>query len=94
MQMTVDQIREYLRNKIDNSWYYNARIDYGVSGRFLDAQAYGDKLQHLRIIWEEDGKRYKMPVSWWTEYSAEQIYDIWMECAGDEDTEELPPSTK
>lgn len=87
MQMTVDQIREYLRNKIDNSWYYNARIDYGVSGRFLDAQAYGDKLQHLRIIWEEDGKRYASLVSWWTEYTAEQIYNIWME---EDEPEEIP----
>lgn len=32
-----------------------------------------------------------MPVSWWTEYTAEQVYNIWMEFAGDEDTEELPP---
>ena len=59
--MTIENIREYLRDKIDNSWYYNAHIDYGVSGRFLDAQPYGDKGQHLYIFWEEDGKRYKMP---------------------------------
>lgn len=91
MNMTVDQIREYLRDKIDNSWYANARIDYGVSGRFLDAQPYGDQGQHLYIFWEEDGKRYRMPVDWWTEYTAEQVYNIWMEFAGDDDTEELPP---
>lgn len=87
MRMTVDQIREYLRDKIDNSWYYNARIDYGVSGRFLDVQAYGDQLQHLRIIWEEDGKRYASVVSWWTEYTAEQVYNIWME---EDEPEEIP----
>lgn len=87
MKMTVDQIREYLRDKIDNSWYYNARIDYGVSGRFLDVQAYGDQLQHLRITWEEDGKRYASVVSWWTEYTAEQVYNIWME---EDEPEEIP----
>lgn len=86
MKMTVDQIQEYLRNKI-SGWYENARIDYGVSGHFLDAQPYGDKLQHLRITWEEDGKRYTSVVSWWTEYTAEQVYNIWME---EDEPEELP----
>lgn len=88
--MTNQTIKTALEARINN-WYENARIDYGVSGRFLDVETYGDKGQHLYILWEEEGKRYKMPVSWWTEYNAEQVYNIWMEFAGDEDTEELPP---
>lgn len=92
MKMTVDQIREYLRSKI-SGWYENAHIDYGVSGRFLDAQAYGDQLQHLRIIWEEDGKRYASEVSWWTEYTAEQVYNIWMEEDEPEEILDVQPAT-
>jgi len=87
--MTINACKAALKSYI-TKWYENAHIDYGISGRFLDAQTYGEKGQHLSIFWEEDGKRYKMPISWWTEYSAEQVYNIWMECAGDEDTEKLP----
>lgn len=88
--MTIENVKNALNTRI-SGWYEDARIDYGVSGRFLGVETYGDKGQHLYIFWEEEGKRYKMPVSWWTEYNAEQIYNIWMEFAGDEDTEELPP---
>lgn len=83
--MTIDNIKTALETRI-SGWYTNARIDYGITGRFVDAIAYGDKLQHLRITWEEDGKRYALNVAWYTEYTAEQIYNIWME--GD-DIEEL-----
>ena len=35
----------------------------------------------LKIIWEEMGKRLEMIVEWFTEYTPEQIYNIWMEMA-------------
>lgn len=84
--LTIETAKAYLRNHI-SGWYDSARIDYGVSGQFEDCQTYGEQGQNLRIIWSEDGKRYASTVSWWTEYTAEQIYNIWME---GEDAEELP----
>lgn len=86
--MKIDYINKYLENHINN-WYRNSLLDYGINGRFVRVNVYGDKGQHLSIIWEEDGRQYKMPVSWWAEYTAEQIYNIWMEFGGDEDTEEI-----
>lgn len=81
---SINNIREYLSAKI-TGWYANAGIDYDVSGRFLDVQEDGND---LRIIWEEDGKRYACVVAWWRDYSgAEQIYNIWME---EDEPEELP----
>lgn len=83
--MTLERIDKYLENRINN-WYHNSLIDYGINGKFVRAEAKGDS---LRIIWEEEGKRYAMPVSWWPEYTAEQVYNIWMEMGGGEDTEEI-----
>ena len=76
--MTIERIKNYLEQKITNSWYENAEIDYGVSGKFLDAEIIGTD---LRIIWEEMGQRLEYVVGWFTEYSLEQIYNIWMEAA-------------
>ncbi len=74
--MKLNQIKNYLNEKITNSWYKNSEIDYGITGKFIDAQAIGDD---LKIIWEEMGERLEMVVGWFTEYTAEQIYNIWME---------------
>lgn len=83
----IERIKSDLNNRIAG-WYRNARIDYGVSGRFLDAQ---EDRNDLRIVWEEDGKCYASTVSWWAEYTPEQIYNIWME---ESEPEELPALTK
>lgn len=69
-------LKKYLNEKITNSWYRNTAIDYGITGKFLDCHAIGP---NLIIIWEEMGERMEMVVSWFTEYTAEQIYNIWME---------------
>lgn len=79
-------IKSALASRISR-WYDNSKIDYGVTGKFVDAEVYGDKSQHMRIIWEEKGKHYATVIDWWTEYTAEQLYYIWMES---EDIEELP----
>lgn len=74
--MTIKTIKNYLKNKINNSWYANSAIDYGITGRFLDVEVIG---HNLKVIWEEMGERFEMVISWFEEYTPEQIYNIWME---------------
>lgn len=74
--MTLTNIKNYLEQKITDSWYKNSEIDYGITGKFLDAEIIGN---NLKIIWEEMGEQLEMVVSWFTEYTPEQIYNIWME---------------
>lgn len=76
--MKLENIKNYLNEKITNSWYVNAAIDYGITGKFIDCEAIGNS---LKIIWEEMGECFEMVVDWFTEYSPEQIYNIWMEMA-------------
>lgn len=72
----VKAVAQYLNNKI-TGWYENARIDYGVSGKFLSCKAEGEN--GIRINWEENGKEYTMVINWFTEYTIEHLYNIWME---------------
>lgn len=74
--MTLQYIRDYLEQKITNSWYANAAIDYGITGKFIDCEPIGTD---LKIIWEEMGERLEMIVAWFADYTPEQIYNIWME---------------
>lgn len=76
--MNVQNIKSYLKEKITNSWYRDAEIDYGISGGFLDAEAVN---HDLKVVWEEDGERLEMVIDWYTEYTPEQLYNIWMEAA-------------
>lgn len=76
--MTIERIKIYLEQKITNSWYKNAEIDYGMTGKFLDAEIRGND---LKIVWEEMGERLEYIVGWFAEYNLEQIYNIWMEMA-------------
>ena len=80
--MKLETVKKYLEEKINNSWYSNAKLDYGISGHFIDAQEEGN---HLRIIWEEQGNRYHMVINWYQEYTLEQLYNIWMEGEGKEE---------
>lgn len=72
----VKAAAQYLSNKI-TGWYENARIDYGVNGKFLSCKAEGEN--GIRINWEENGKEYTMVINWFTEYTTEHLYNIWME---------------
>lgn len=72
----VKAVAQYLSSKI-TGWYENARIDYGVSGKFLSCKAEGEN--GIRINWEEEGKEYTMVINWFTEYTTEHLYNIWME---------------
>ena len=75
--MTLDNIKNYLAHKIAG-WYYNAKLDYDVDGKFLSAKAEG---HNLKIAWEEMGERLETVIPWYTEYTPEQLYNIWMEAA-------------
>ena len=72
----VKAVAQYLSSKI-TGWYENARIDYGVNGKFLSCKAEGEN--GIRINWEENGKEYTMVINWFTEYTTEHLYNIWME---------------
>lgn len=74
--LKLENIKSYLNEKITNSWYKNAEIDYGVTGKFIDCKTC---LNALIIIWEEMGEHLEMTINQYQEYDAEQIYNIWME---------------
>lgn len=76
--MTLASLKNYLNDRITNSWYKNTEIDYNITGKFLDAEIIGND---LKIIWEEMGERFEYIVGWFTEYTPEQLYNIWMEMA-------------
>ena len=73
-------IKNYLKNKI-TGWYENAKLDYDVNGKFIDAIITGDT---VKIIWEEEGTRYAMTLNLngWT---PELLYEIWMEAEWEEE---------
>lgn len=74
--MTLNYIRDYLDQKITNSWYANSAVNYDIAGKFIDCETIGND---LKIIWTEMGERLEMVISWFAEYTPEQIYNIWME---------------
>lgn len=73
--MTTEKIKNYLNERITN-WYKNAEIDYGVTGKFIDIEVMGDD---LKIIFEEKGRRLYSIIAYFEDYTAEQIFDIWLE---------------
>lgn len=76
--------KNYLKNAI-NLWYYNAKIDYGVNGKFISAEICGDTIV---VFWEEEGKKFKSSYRWFTDYSPEDIYNMWM-CEDEENIYEV-----
>lgn len=70
------QINNYLETKITYSWYKNAKIDYNISGKFLKAEIDNN---NLIIIHEEMGQVFKTVIAYYSEYTPEQLYNIWME---------------
>ncbi|MDE6182787.1 MAG: hypothetical protein K2F59_06250 [Eubacteriales bacterium] len=69
-------VKNYLERKINN-WYINAEMDYGVTGKFIDAKVI-DK-EHLLITWEENGETEEMVINYFETYSQENLYNIWIE---------------
>ena len=76
--MKLEIIKEYLKNKIDNSWYLNAKIDYNIEGKFIDCVLIDENT--LKVIWEEKNEKYETEINYYWDYNLEQLYNIWMEC--------------
>ncbi len=75
--MKLERVKEYLKNKINNSWYVNAKEDYNIDGHFIDCELLDN--DHLKITWEEMGKRNEKIIAYYWDYTLEQLYNIWME---------------
>lgn len=73
---TNEELKNYLQNKIDNSWYKNAKIDYDINGQFVNIEIIEN---NLYIYHEEEQEKYQTIIAWFEDYNKENIYDIWME---------------
>jgi hypothetical protein len=71
-----EQIKAFLKLKIDLSWYKNVKIDYDVNGKFIDVDFINND---LIIYHEEEGRRFKTVIVYWQEYEPKQLYYIWAE---------------
>lgn len=80
--MTVQIKTDYLVNAI-KEWYENAKIDYAVNGHLISIN-YLPHCDALLVIVDEDGKKYQCDISYISDYTPEQIYNIWMEFGTDE----------
>lgn len=75
--MKLETVKEYLKNKINNSWYINAKEDYGIEGQFKNCELIDENT--LNVIWEEQGEEKTLIINYYWDYTLEQLYNIWME---------------
>lgn len=73
--MTNEMVKNFLTYKINN-WYENAEIDYNVKG-CVEKIEYTDKTVAIKVV--EDGIKYSWVFDHYSDYTHEQIYNIWME---------------
>ena len=77
----------YLKDKINNSWYANAKMDYGVK----DISVSGNT---MKITVEEDGKIMTSTINYIDDYSPEQLYNIWQEFPDNDSSNEMQSAEK
>jgi hypothetical protein len=70
------QLKKYITDKINYSWYRNAKIDYDVDGHCLSIDFCNDD---MIITHEENGQELKTVIAYYWDYTPEQLYNIWME---------------
>lgn len=77
------ELFNYLNNKITNSWYKNSKIDYNISGKFLNCKVIDNTLV---IMHEEEGNIYLTHIPSFSEYvdkyskePFKQLYYTWQE---------------
>ena len=81
----------YLKDKINNSWYANAKMDYGVNGSVKDISVSGNT---MKITVEEDGKTMTSTINYIDDYSPEQLYNIWQEFPDNDSSNEMQSAEK
>lgn len=81
----------YLKDKINNSWYANAKMDYGVNGSVKDISVSGNT---MKITVEEDGKIMTSTINYIDDYSPEQLYNIWQEFPDNDSSNEMQSAKK
>jgi hypothetical protein len=77
----MDKKIEFLSEKIDDSWFKNAEIDYGIIGG-LERLSYEKEADVLLVVTrEENGFELlqTIAITHASDYNAEQLYDIWSE---------------
>ena len=57
-------------------WYDNSKIDYDVNGYFVSAETTEN---NLYITWVEEEEEHTMRIGYYKDFTAEQLYNIWME---------------
>ncbi len=73
---TIKAKANYLKDKINNSWYKDAKIDYGVKGKVKRVSVRGDTIS---VKVKENGKTLKTSLPYASNYTARELYNIWME---------------
>lgn len=68
-------LSSYLKHCITR-WYDNAKIDYDVNGYFVSAETTEN---NLYITWVEEEEEHTMRIGYYKDFTAEQLYNIWME---------------
>lgn len=71
-----NDIINYLKEKINNSWYKKEFENFGVNGHYLKSK-YNERNDELLIYHEEDGIKYETRIVYISEYTLNQIYEIW-----------------
>jgi hypothetical protein len=80
----MDKKIEFLSEKIDDSWFKNAEIDYGIIGS-VEKLSYEKEADVLLIVTKEENgcdPIQTIAITHASDYNAEQLYDIWMEQYG------------
>jgi len=84
---TLDYIKSYLYDKIDNSWYRDAYLDYNVTGHVISITTCGPNNENLAIKYAEnhDGGHpmydiiSECEIPYYSTYTPDQLYAVWQD---------------
>jgi transposase-like protein len=77
----MDKKIQFLSEKIGDSWFKNAEIDYGIIGG-VEKLSYEKEADVLLVVTKEENgfdPLQTVAITHASDYNAEQLYDIWME---------------
>lgn len=77
----INRLNQYFKSCMDR-WYENARLDYGIDGHFDGLEMVDHKT--LKVHFTEQGENIVTTLIWPSEYTDEQLWNIWMEEGADE----------